>query len=58
MYVLKTTFLDIAQHQIVLDLPADPEQLLQDAAGNEGAGYPYWGILWPAATMMAECILK
>ena len=58
MHVLKTKFLDIAQHQIVLDLPADPEQLLQDAAGIEGTGDPYWGILWPAAVMMAECVLK
>ena len=56
--MFKTHQITIANRQIVLDLPADPEALLKVAAETEESLDPYWGILWDAAIHTAERILK
>ncbi|MEQ9409426.1 MAG: methyltransferase domain-containing protein [Fuerstiella sp.] len=58
MYPLKTHHLTIADRSITLDVPAEPEALLAEAAASDVPGDPYWGILWPAAVPTAECILR
>lgn len=54
--------LSIAGHEISFDLPADPEEMLQQALAGEAAGAsdwdPYWGLLWAAAPKTAELILQ
>ena len=54
--------LSIAGRQIRFDLPADPEELLQQALDGEAKGScdwdPYWGLLWAAAPKTAEVILQ
>jgi predicted nicotinamide N-methyase len=58
MAAFKTHQLAISDRQIVLDLPSDPEALLEVAAETEQSHDPYWGILWDAAIPTAECVLK
>lgn len=50
--------IQIAGHEITLQLPADPEQLLADAVECDDDTDPYWGILWDAAVGMATCVLR
>ncbi|MEY3172592.1 MAG: hypothetical protein RLZZ436_505 [Planctomycetota bacterium] len=53
--------LQIAGHQLQLLLP-DPQQMLEDAVAGEAEGSagwdPYWGLLWAAAPLTAELILR
>lgn len=48
----------IGDREITLQLPADPDQLLDDAAAAGDDSDPYWGILWDAAIETARCVLK
>jgi predicted nicotinamide N-methyase len=52
----------VAGRCIEFQLPADPEQILQLALDGEAAGEagsdPYWGLLWAAAPLTAELILR
>jgi predicted nicotinamide N-methyase len=52
----------IAGRQIEFELPADPEEMLQAALEGESTGRagsdPYWGLLWAAAPVTAELILR
>ncbi len=54
--------LSIAGRQIAFDLPADPDEMLQQAIDGEAKGAtdwdPYWGLLWAAAPKTAEVILQ
>lgn len=47
---------------VELELPADPEQMLQQAVAAEAGGDqnsdPYWGLLWDAAPKTAEAVLR
>ena len=58
MEPMKQQQLTIGNHQITLQLPADPEQLLNTAAESGDDVDPYWGILWDAAVETAGCVLK
>ena len=59
---LATQSLLIAGRSITLSLPADPEQMLEQALQSEAAGEhgsdPYWGLLWAASPKLAELILR
>ncbi len=48
----------IAGREISLQIPADPEQLLNDAAEAGDDSDPYWGVLWDASLHMAKCVLE
>jgi len=52
----------IAGHQITIDLPSDPEEMLEHALQGEAAGSsdwdPYWGLLWAASPATAELLLN
>ncbi|MBL8816414.1 MAG: methyltransferase domain-containing protein [Planctomyces sp.] len=52
----------LGQSVIRLRIPADPEQVLQEAVEGTEAGNryvdPYWGLLWDAAPRTAERILR
>lgn len=52
----------IGGQTVRLELPSDPEQMLQDAVDGESCGDqnsdPYWGLLWDAAPKTAESILR
>jgi predicted nicotinamide N-methyase len=54
--------LTIGGREITLDLPADPEALLQEALDREATGSadgdPYWGVLWAASSQTAELLLR
>ncbi len=58
----RSTVVSICNRSVVLELPADPDQLLQDAVDAEAAGIrhadAYWGLLWDAAPKTAELILS
>lgn len=58
----RSTVICIRDRTISLDLPADPDQLLQAAVDAEAAGIrhadAYWGLLWDAAPKTAELILS
>lgn len=58
MVSLKRHVLEIAGHSILLDLPSDPDSLLNAAAAEQDSLDPYWGILWDAARRTAECVLR
>ena len=59
---LTSQTLSVAGRQITIDLPADPEEMLQQALAGEAAGDsnwdPYWGLLWAAAPKTAELLLR
>jgi predicted nicotinamide N-methyase len=52
----------LGQSAIRIRIPADPEQVLQEAVEGTEAGNrfvdPYWGLLWDAAPRTAERILR
>jgi predicted nicotinamide N-methyase len=54
--------LSVAEREITINLPADPEEMLQQALAGEAAGAadwdPYWGLLWAAAPKTAELLLR
>lgn len=54
--------LSIADHEIVVDLPASHDQLIEEALKQERSGAtdwdPYWGMLWTAAPLTATIILR
>ena len=58
----RSTVVSICNRSVLLELPADPDQLLQDAVDAEAAGIrhadAYWGLLWDAAPKTAELILS
>jgi predicted nicotinamide N-methyase len=58
MVSLQRHELEIAGRRILLDLPADPESLLNAAATHQDSMDPYWGILWDAARHTAACVLR
>lgn len=58
MQPMKRQQLQIGPHQLTLQLPADPDRLLEAAAAAGDDSDPYWGILWDAAVEMAGCVLK
>ncbi len=47
---------------VSLQIPADPDQMLEDALAGEACGNrntdPYWGLLWDAAPRTARLILS
>jgi predicted nicotinamide N-methyase len=53
--------LSIAEHEILIDLPASQDQLLDEALRHEKSGSsnwdPYWGALWETAPRTAAMIL-
>ncbi len=57
-----TQSIEILGRQIVFDLPADQEEMLALALNGEAAGSsewdPYWGLLWAAAPVTAELLLR
>ena len=57
-----TQSIEILGRQIVLDLPADQEEMLALALNGEASGSsewdPYWGLLWAAAPVTAELLLS
>lgn len=59
---MRSERITLAGHQIVFQLPAEPEALLEQALEGEAAGSagwdPYWGLLWAAAPLTGELILK
>lgn len=61
---LKLTFQTtrLAGHTISYMIPADPNEILEDALSGEAAGQsgwdPYWGLLWAASPMTAELLLR
>ncbi len=52
----------VAGREIVIELPASQDQLLEEALRREGSGSsdcdPYWGALWETAPGMAALILQ
>ena len=54
----KTHRLEIAGRTVSVALPADPDDLLEKASESPGGIDPYWGILWDASVVMAECLLR
>ncbi|MEZ6132128.1 MAG: methyltransferase domain-containing protein [Planctomycetaceae bacterium] len=58
MHHLKRQPFRMAGHDILLDLPADPDALLASATDVDADCDPYWGILWDAAVPTAECVLQ
>lgn len=59
---LTSQTLSLAGRQVTIDLPADPEEMLQQALKGEAAGAsdwdPYWGLIWSAAPKTAELLLR
>ena len=53
----KTNSFDILGRNIQLRVPADPNQLLEEAANNDDKD-PYWGKVWNAAVPSAKCVLR
>lgn len=58
VHQLTTQTIKIGDRCIRIDLPANPDQVLDEAAQSDQKHDPYWSILWPAAIEMAECVLK
>ena len=54
--------IDLGKRSVSLDLPAAPDDFLDDAdvlrANRESDYMPYWAYLWPAATTMARLVLQ
>jgi len=52
----------VAGHEILIELPASQDQLLEDALRDDGSGSsdcdPYWGALWETAPRTAAMILQ
>jgi predicted nicotinamide N-methyase len=59
---VRSQTLSLSGYEITIELPADPEAMLQQALVGESAGAsdwdPYWGLLWAAAPKTAELILR
>jgi predicted nicotinamide N-methyase len=59
---LKTETLIIEGHPIEIELPAEPEAMLEQALQGEATGAdgwdPYWGLLWAASPATATLVLK
>ena len=59
---LTSQTLSVAGRPITIDLPADPEEMLQQALAGEASGGsdwdPYWGLLWAAAPKTAQLLLQ
>jgi len=59
---LKTETLVIEGHSIEIELPAEPEAMLEQALQEEASGVdgwdPYWGLLWAASPVTAALVLK
>jgi predicted nicotinamide N-methyase len=57
-----TRTLSLEGHTLKLDVPADPELVLEQAVAGEESGDrfsdPYWGLVWEAAPATARRILK
>ncbi|MEZ6043361.1 MAG: methyltransferase domain-containing protein [Planctomycetaceae bacterium] len=58
----RTITLPIEGHSITINIPAHPDQILEQAVQGEANGDhqtdPYWGLLWDAAPRTARCILR
>ncbi|MEZ6124405.1 MAG: methyltransferase domain-containing protein [Planctomycetaceae bacterium] len=54
---LKRMTISIGARDVLLEVPADPDALLEHSARTSD-GDPYWGILWEAASAMSACVLK
>lgn len=49
----------VAGQSIALRIPRRPEAVLADVAANSTReSDPYWGYLWPSASILAELVLK
>lgn len=55
---MKREQFEIAGRTVTLQLPEDPERLLNNAATAGDDSDPYWGILWDAAIDTARCVLR
>lgn len=57
-----TRRISLCGHTILYNVPADPEAVLLEAVSGEQTGNrftdPYWGLLWDAAPVTAERVLR
>lgn len=60
--VTRSTVVPVLDRLIQLQLPADPDAMLQEAVAGEASGDrhtdPYWGLLWDAAPATARRVLQ
>lgn len=50
----RTTHVQVAQHDIALLHPADPESLISEEDFEQDERLPYWADVWPSSIIMAR----